>query len=193
LAHRDPPAAERGSSQADRKKHIPEGAPGALEEQAYDESAERSRKRVTDGPEILYVDPEYEVDLAGGGTHKVHIFHGSRRVAIENRSGLGLPASPGTHQSWQFTFPDFVRSNAVVVRDTGAVQKSFFRPFGEFAQQGGGLTPYLFTDQEHDAESGLQYFGARYYDPWVGRFLEQDPALIGYVPGVTFNRIPGDA
>jgi len=26
-----------------------------------------------------------------------------------------------------------------------------------------------FTDQENDRESGLTYYGARYYDPWVGR------------------------
>src|SRR3990172_12523051 len=36
------------------------------------------RKVVTGGPDILYVDPEYEVDLASG-THQVHFFHGSRR------------------------------------------------------------------------------------------------------------------
>jgi RHS repeat-associated protein len=72
------------------------------------------------------------------------------------------------------------------------VQRSFFRPFGEFAQEGGGLSPYLFTDQEHDPESDLQYFGARYYDPWIGRFLSQDPALLGSAAGVTFNRIATD-
>jgi RHS repeat-associated protein len=54
------------------------------------------------------------------------------------------------------------------------------------------MTPYLFTDQEHDPETSLQYFGARYYDPWVGRFLEQDPQLVGLKPGITFNRIAGD-
>jgi RHS repeat-associated protein len=83
-----------------------------------------------------------------------------------------------------------VGSNSVVARSDGAVQKTFFRPFGEFAQSGSNLTPYLFTDQEHDPETSLQYFGARYYDPWVGRFLEQDPALIGPAEGLTFLRVP---
>ncbi len=29
--------------------------------------------------------------------------------------------------------------------------------------------------KERDAESGLDYFGARYYDPSSGRFLSEDP------------------
>jgi RHS repeat-associated protein len=49
-----------------------------------------------------------------------------------------------------------------------------------------------FTDQENDPESGLMYYGARYYDPWVGRFLSQDPGLISANPGGSFNRIVDD-
>jgi RHS repeat-associated protein len=52
---------------------------------------------------------------------------------------------------------------------------------------------HLFTDQERDAETGLDYFHARFYDPWVGRFLEQDPELGGASAGVTFDRLAGDA
>jgi RHS repeat-associated protein len=33
---------------------------------------------------------------------------------------------------------------------------------------------------------------ARYYDPWVGRLLSQDPALIGSVAGVSFGRLGSD-
>src|SRR5262245_49647731 len=52
------------------------------------------RLRPLASPARRYVDPEFEVDLASG-THKVHFFHGSRRVATKNRSGLGLPGNPG--------------------------------------------------------------------------------------------------
>ena len=36
-------------------------------------------------------------------------------------------------------------------------------------------TSFGFTGREHDPESGLMYYRARYYDPTTGRFLQQDP------------------
>jgi len=45
-----------------------------------------------------------------------------------------------------------------------------------------------FHGKEQDASSGLQYFGARYYDPAIGRFLGVDP--LGFQDGNlhSFNR-----
>lgn len=41
---------------------------------------------------------------------------------------------------------------------------------------------FMFTGREHDAETGLYYYRARYYSPQIGRFLQTDP--IGYVGGL---------
>ncbi len=35
---------------------------------------------------------------------------------------------------------------------------------------------YKFTGKERDAESGLDYFGARYYASSMGRFMSPDPS-----------------
>jgi len=35
---------------------------------------------------------------------------------------------------------------------------------------------FLFTGREFDAETGLYYYRARYYNPEIGRFLQTDPA-----------------
>jgi RHS repeat-associated protein len=39
--------------------------------------------------------------------------------------------------------------------------------------------PYMFTAREYDIETGLYYYRARYYNPYIGRFLQTDPAYQG--------------
>jgi RHS repeat-associated protein len=43
-------------------------------------------------------------------------------------------------------------------------------------------TPYLFTAKELDEETGLYYFGARYYDPRTSVWQSGDLALEDYLP-----------
>ncbi len=40
---------------------------------------------------------------------------------------------------------------------------------------------YQYQTKEYDSQSGLVYFGARYYDPSIGRFTTADP--LGMVDG----------
>ncbi len=37
------------------------------------------------------------------------------------------------------------------------------------------INDYTYTGKERDKDSGLYYYGARYYDPEVGIFLTEDP------------------
>jgi RHS repeat-associated protein len=46
---------------------------------------------------------------------------------------------------------------------------------GQSAGEGGPANPFSFTGREYDAETGLYYLRARYYDPAVGRFISPDP------------------
>ncbi len=39
--------------------------------------------------------------------------------------------------------------------------------------------PYTFTSREFDAETGLYFYRARYYESFVGRFLQEDPLFAG--------------
>ena len=43
------------------------------------------------------------------------------------------------------------------------------------SQSGASDNPWLFTGEQQDADEGLYYLRARYYDPAIGRFLSQDP------------------
>ena len=46
----------------------------------------------------------------------------------------------------------------------------------------GTTTKEKFTGKERDTETGLDYFGARYYDPAIGRWISVDPALSKMTP-----------
>lgn len=50
--------------------------------------------------------------------------------------------------------------------------------------------PYLFTGREHDEETGLYFYRARYYDAGKGRFLRRDP--LGYGDGMNLYAYVAD-
>lgn len=53
--------------------------------------------------------------------------------------------------------------------------------FGALRSQSGSSDNFwLFTGEQHDADSGMYYLRARYYDPAIGRFLSQDPLGAGH-------------
>ncbi len=62
---------------------------------------------------------------------------------------------------------------------SGQVQVSYRTdPFGTITyQEGASVNRRVFTGHEHDEETGLIYMKARFYDPDVGRFLNQDTYL----------------
>ncbi|MBP6184081.1 MAG: RHS repeat-associated core domain-containing protein [Saprospiraceae bacterium] len=91
--------------------------------------------------------------------------------------------------------PDHLGSSTFLTDLAGQpYQFVMYLPFGEtFAEQraAGFGTPYLFNAKELDEETGLYYYGARYYDPRVSMWWGVDP-LAGEGPEVspyiyTFN------
>jgi RHS repeat-associated protein len=63
-----------------------------------------------------------------------------------------------------------------------------YAPFGEQSDAMAANEKVSYTGKEHDYLTGLSYFGARYYDPQLGRFMSTDP--IGFVESspMSFNR-----
>lgn len=63
-----------------------------------------------------------------------------------------------------------------------------YAPFGEQLDSTAENEKLAYTGKEHDDATGLTYFGARYYDPYLGRFMGVDPAGIDPGDPFTFNR-----
>ena len=84
-------------------------------------------------------------------------------------------AQPG--QVVEYYHLDALGSVRVVTNEAGAVvARHDFLPFGEeWNPPSNAQEKKLFTGHERDAETGLDYFGARYHRPQVGRFTTVDP------------------
>jgi hypothetical protein len=68
------------------------------------------------------------------------------------------------HNKTFYYYPDHLGSTSVVVNETGAiVEETTYEPFGKVSS--GGTDRFLFTGKELDVGTGLEYYGARYYDP----------------------------
>jgi len=100
--------------------------------------------------------------IASGGTSYVQA--NGQTIAKINDSGVF------------YYHPDHLGStSALTDREGNVVEEQVNLPFGELLT---GEEKYGFTGKELD-ETNLQYFGARYYNPNSGRFLNSDPARDG--------------
>ena len=83
--------------------------------------------------------------------------------------------------------PDHLGSSSYVTDLDGEIfQHLKYFPFGEtWVEEHSNTqrTPYLFTSKELDEETGLYYFGARYYDPRTSVWQSPDPILRQHLRG----------
>jgi len=89
-----------------------------------------------------------------------------------------------------FYLSDHLGSSSVISKENGKVIFSAdYLPFG-LQSSGLGSFRYGFTRKEFDSDMGMNYFGARYYSPELGRFLTVDPVMQGFSPYVYGNNNP---
>ena len=83
-----------------------------------------------------------------------------------------------------FYHPDHLGSSSFITNlDGEVVQHIKYVPFGEvFIEERNNLwnTPYLFNAKEFDEETGLYYYGGRYYDSKISIWISTDPSQEKY-------------
>jgi len=141
----------------------------------YDPFGRRTEKNVNGViTRYLYDGPNIITEYDGGGNVKTRYSH---TLTIDDP----LTITQGANNF--FYHQDGLGSVMNLTDATGNISKGYtYRSFGEIHQETGNLTqPFTFTGREYDAENGLYYYRARYYDPKAGRFLTKDP--IGFAGG----------
>ena len=87
---------------------------------------------------------------------------------------------PDNYENLQFFYhPDHLGSSSFITNLEGeVVQHIEYVPFGEvFIEERNNVwnTLYLFNAKEFDEETGMYYYGARYYDPRLSLWMSTDP------------------
>ncbi len=102
--------------------------------------------------------------------------------------GTAYADPPGT--SLYFYHGDHLGSVNVITDINGAqIKLNEFVPFGSLNRsQGTKDFPTKFTGKRFDDSSGLYYYGARYYDPVLGRFTQPDTIVQSPSDPQTLNR-----
>jgi RHS repeat-associated protein len=112
-----------------------------------------------------------------------------QRIAVVETHTQGNDDSP--KQLIRFQLSNHLGSASLELDNQGfIISYEEYYPYGSTSYQAGrnaaevGLKRYRYTGKERDEESGFNYHSARYYLPWLGRWLNTDP--IGLQGGINF-------
>jgi RHS repeat-associated protein len=148
----------------------------------YDAAGQRVKKLARkQGGKVevtVYVDGVFEHQRVVQGAavqqnNTLHVMDDQSRIALVR---VGAPFPDDTTPAVKFHLGDHLGSGNLALDDTGAlVNREEYTPYGETSFGSFAKKRYRFTGKERDEESGFYYHGARYYAPWLGRWVSCDP------------------
>ena len=141
-----------------------------LEEYFYDSNGDRirvNRYSYTGGTNETIYTPyrEWMQIRNSSGTHNFYyIYQGNVLVARLNADGT----------KW-FYHPDHLGSTSLITDESGnVVEDEFYSPFGESLSVNEDEDYKLYTGQFKDSIQNQYYYGTRYYNPFIGKFIQCD-------------------
>ncbi|HEX3085708.1 MAG TPA: RHS repeat-associated core domain-containing protein, partial [Pyrinomonadaceae bacterium] len=139
----------------------------------YDADGNRVRKSngtlAANGTLYWYMTPGVvaETDLAGTLKSEYVFFDGERVARRDGATGTG---------GVLYYFSDHLKTASVITDSAGVIKaESDYYPWGgELQFVNNDSNDYKFTGKKRDLETGLDYFGARYYSNGLGRWVSAD-------------------
>ncbi len=183
--------------QATSKQRRVDGSSPETTYYVYDGSGQRVRKITENAAnagvnpgkkdERIYIGGNFEVyqDSSGLERQTLHIMDDTQRIAmLETRTQGVDPDTPARLIRYQMG--NHLGSVSLELDgDAALISYEEYHPYGTTAYQArnagikAAAKRYRYTGMERDEETGLEYHGARYYLPWLGRWGSADPIGIG--------------
>ena len=138
---------------------------------------------------------QYKYDALGrrieknvNGVIKKYLYDGYNILAEYDNNGnqvarytqnlaIDDPLAMARGGSVHYYHKDALGSITAMTDVNGQVAQTYeYDSFGNIANQTGNIeNPFTYTGREYDAETGLYFYRARYYDARAGRFINEDP------------------
>ena len=181
----------------DELKEVTLNASGDKAYYVYDAGGERVRKVIEKPGGII----EERIYLGGYEVYRktisgtlnferetLHISDDTKKIAgietktVENGSTISSPVS-----NIRYQYDNHLGSASLELDDLAAIiSYEEYHPFGTTSYRSGrietevSLKKYKYVGKERDDETGLYYYGARYYAAWIARFISVDPLQFEY-------------
>jgi len=137
----------------------------------------------------IYIDGVFEYHILENGTtyekNYVHVMDDTSRIAMVR---IGDQFPDDITDAITYNLEDQIGSSSMRLNTTGGViDKEEYYPFGDSSLRTFSKKRYRYVGKEKDLESGLYYYGARYYAAWTCRFISIDPLAADYVHLTPYN------
>ena len=116
----------------------------------------------------------------------LHIQNNTGQIALVDTKIIDHPTDDTQEQLLRYQYSNHLGSSSLELDATGTIiSYEEYYPYGTTSYQAINQTikaaakRYRYTGMERDDESGMNYHSARYYLPWLGRWLSADPIGIG--------------
>jgi RHS repeat-associated protein len=156
--------------------------PSVYAQYLYDSGGQRVKKLIRrqggDFEGTVYIDGLFEHSHwtesgAAKQNNRLHVMDNKNRVALIRIGDVG---SDDRGPAVQYHFSDHLGSSSAVVDSAGSwINREEYFSYGETSFGSFARKRYRFTGKERDEESGLNYHGARYFAPWLARWVSCDP------------------